>query len=187
MIEKYLKCILLLNRIPAKSVKHDLGKGLMAITNSGKIALGLSPATKAFIEHADTFGKYRYLEVSRFASGRHLPHLDRTAWELRRFCALSDAPRKITLTKGIIPPKVRIPGGYLEQIIDNKKSPAREPLLWHNAFFGLRQRRRVQVYPWLQFTNAPLYLNPQILDEIVKYVYLPPPLVAAYKLQEQPQ
>jgi hypothetical protein len=28
MVEKYLKCILLLNRIPGKNIRHDLRKGL---------------------------------------------------------------------------------------------------------------------------------------------------------------
>ncbi|MCZ6489671.1 MAG: hypothetical protein O7A06_03955, partial [Acidobacteria bacterium] len=39
MIEKYLKCILLLHRIPATKVKHDLGAAILEIRTSGKLTL----------------------------------------------------------------------------------------------------------------------------------------------------
>src|SRR5262245_42476187 len=48
-IEKYLKCILLLNRIPGKHVRHDLRAGLAAIEKSGKVILSLTNGTKEFI------------------------------------------------------------------------------------------------------------------------------------------
>jgi hypothetical protein len=38
-VEKYLKCILLLNRLEAKKVRHDLRKALRKIKDSGKISL----------------------------------------------------------------------------------------------------------------------------------------------------
>jgi hypothetical protein len=37
-IEKYLKCILLLHRIPARKVRHNLGAALSAVNNSGKLS-----------------------------------------------------------------------------------------------------------------------------------------------------
>jgi HEPN domain-containing protein len=61
MVEKYLKCILLLNRIPARHVKHDLHKGIDAIHQSGKISLDLTPKTQQFINYIDSYGVYRYL------------------------------------------------------------------------------------------------------------------------------
>jgi HEPN domain-containing protein len=50
-IEKYLKCILLLARIPAPDIKHDLGRALKEITASGAISLDLTFSTKEFIEY----------------------------------------------------------------------------------------------------------------------------------------
>ena len=86
MLEKYLKCILLLNRIPGKNVKHDLRKGVDLINASGKVQINLTPKTLRFIDHIATFGQYRYLEVSRFIDTSDIINLDRASWELRRYC-----------------------------------------------------------------------------------------------------
>ncbi len=185
-VEKYLKCILLLNRIPGAKVKHELSAALDLISRSTIVSFDLSPATLNFIERIDAFGKFRYLEVSRVAYGGDIVNLDRAAWELRRYCTLYEEPRLVKLCEGVAPPKYRIPGGYLEQVMDDAANPAREPLCWNNAFFGTRQRRRVRVKRWLRAENAPLYLNPQILDEILKYVYLPKDLKHAYRTHIRP-
>jgi HEPN domain len=185
-VEKYLKCILLLNRIRGKRVKHRLGTALDAIEGSGKLLFYLTPTTRGFIGYLDEFGPFRYLELSNIAFGRNLISLDRAVWELRRYCTLSDAPRRIKLRNGITPPKVCIPDGYLERVMDDIKNPAREPLLWSNAFFGKRQRRRVRINGWMKATNSPLYLNPQILEEVLKYVYLPKDIIDGYRAHNKP-
>ena len=60
-IEKYLKCILLLNRIEAPNVRHDLGAALSKIQASGKpLTLHMSPPT-SFTTHPRC---YRYQEIS---------------------------------------------------------------------------------------------------------------------------
>ena len=69
-IEKYLKCILLLNRIPAKNVRHDLTAALEAIEASAKIALDLTVPTRGFIDYLNAFGRFRYVSVRRRPSGR---------------------------------------------------------------------------------------------------------------------
>src|SRR5437773_8141888 len=91
-VEKYLKCILLLNRIKAKKVRHDLGKALGKIKGSGKVSLKLTQGTEKFIEMLDDYGEYRYLEVSNFAFGAQLVRLDRAVWELRRYCTFAEEP-----------------------------------------------------------------------------------------------
>jgi len=45
-VEKYLKCILLLNRIDAREAYHDLGKALDRIDASGKLSLDLTAERK---------------------------------------------------------------------------------------------------------------------------------------------
>jgi len=62
-IEKYLKCILLLNRIPAAEMKHMLRKSLAKIEASPKLSLGLVKSTEKFIDYLDTYGLNRYLEI----------------------------------------------------------------------------------------------------------------------------
>jgi HEPN domain-containing protein len=135
-IEKYLKCILLLNRIKADDVRHDLGKALAKINRSGKVSLKLVEGTQIFIARLDTYRQYRYLEVSNIAFGRDLVSLDRAVWELRPYCTLTEEARHEQLQAGAAAPLVRIPGGYLEKILDDRKNSAREPLLWQNRFLG---------------------------------------------------
>jgi HEPN domain-containing protein len=180
-IEKYLKYILLLNRIPAADVKHNLEAGLSKIAGLGNISLDLTSPTKEFIGYIDTYGRFRYLEASFYSFGGDIVKLDRTVWELRRFCTLDQGPRQIKLRDGFPAPKIRIERGHLEKIMDEPKSPAREPLLWQNAFFGKRTRRSVRVRGGFTATNSPLFLSPHILDEVVKYVFLPGEVKTAYR------
>jgi hypothetical protein len=185
-VEKYLKCILLLNRIPAKKVGHNLDAALNAINSSGKLVLDLTVVTREFIQHLDTFGKFRYLEISNAAFGENLVTLDRTVWELRRYCTLSGDFRKLALQNGVTPPKFRIPGGFLEKVLDDPANSARQPLLWRNAFVGAKSRRRVRIDKWMKMTNSPLYLNPQIVDEVLKYVHLPKYIAEGYRAHKKP-
>src|SRR5258708_531301 len=122
-VEKYLKCILLLNRIPGAHVRHRLSGALAAIEKSGTLLLDLTPITRGFIEYLDEFGPFRYLEISNVAFGQDLVRLDRAAWELRRYCTLSDATRRVKLRNGVTAPKIYIPGGYLEGVMDDIKNP----------------------------------------------------------------
>jgi len=179
-IEKYLKCILLPNRISAPKVFHDLDKAL-AIAESD-LRLDLTPRSQEFIRYINEYGGYRYLEISSFASGRSIIELDRTVWELRRFCTLDRGPREMTLRSGVVPPKVRLKGGYLEEIIDDKNHPARPPLVRGNGFFGPRSRKRVSVGSWTKLVNAPLSLHPEILDEVRKYIFLPKHVIDGYRV-----
>lgn len=185
-IEKYIKCILLLNRIAAAKILHDLDKGLSKIKTSGKLTLTLTKGTEDFIHYLDEFGKWRYLELSNRAFAFELVHLDRSVWELRRYCTLALQPRQAVLRDGYPAPKIHLSGGRLEEIINSPKDPARAALLWQNAFFGYRIRRRVKLPEWFKATNAPLFWNPDILDEVLKYVYLPGSVVDGYRTHKKP-
>jgi hypothetical protein len=180
-IEKYLKGILLLYRVPATHVFHDLEKALSKIQNSGKLTLNLTAGTMDFIEYIDSYGQFRYLENSPILFGSDLVRLDRAIWEIRRYCTLSEDGRKVRLVDGVPAPMVRIGGGHLEKIIDKSNHAAREPLLWQNAFFGRRKRRTIRLRGGFHATNSPLFVNPQILDEVLKYVFLPKDVKAAYR------
>jgi HEPN domain-containing protein len=180
-IEKYLKGILLFYRIPATDVFHDLEKAMLKIEKSCKFALDLTEKTKDFIEYIDSYGQFRYLENSPILFGSDLVRLDRAIWEIRRYCTLSEGGREVKLIDGEPAPIVRISGGYLEKIIDKVNHPAREPLLWQNSFFGQRKRRTVRLRGGFHATNSPLFVNPHILDEVLKYVFLPKDVKAAYR------
>ena len=180
-VEKYRRCILLLNRIEATKVYHDLGKALCKINGSCKVSLNLTQKTQKFIVMLDEYGQYRYLEVSNIAFGAHLVTLDRAVWELRRYCTFAPEPKQEKLRNGFAAPLVRVPDGYIEQIIDDVKDAARAPLLRQNAFFGKRTRKGVRLRNWFKAHNAPLYLNPEILDEVLKYVHIPKDVKDGYR------
>lgn len=60
-LEKYLKYILLVNRIPAANVGHDLDAGLLLV---GSCLGSQFPAAKRkLLKHIAAYGEYRYLDV----------------------------------------------------------------------------------------------------------------------------
>lgn len=194
-LEKYFKAILLYNRIKAPKIGHNLSKALNK-TKQLPFNLELSQPASEFVDHIDTYGRFRYLEASYFVHGPKLVELDRTVWEVRRYCkvlkyeiSLNDGSKKQMLplelqkiknSKNHPPQQFRILGGTLEKIIDNKDHPARVPLIWQNGFFGKSRRKTVKARVGFQAKNSPLILHPEILDTVKEYVYLPKEVVDAY-------
>jgi hypothetical protein len=178
-IEKYLKCILFIRRIPANGVKHDLGPALRLIEAAG-IDLQLTERSHNFVSRIDEMGRYRYMEASLWVDWHWIVSLDQVVWELRRFCALDPNSTSAQLVEGKWAPRVRIVGGHLEKIFGKRDDPAREPLLWHNGYFG-RCRRTVMVRGGFTSVNSPLFQKAELLDEILKYAYIPKDVVKAYR------
>ncbi|WP_177186345.1 HEPN domain-containing protein [Nitrosomonas sp. Nm166] len=89
--EKYYKAILLYNRIVAKDIKHDLA---IAQKYAKKLCfvIELSASSIKLLEHLNSYGQYRYLEVSYFVKGSVFAELDKAVWELRRYCRVLDIP-----------------------------------------------------------------------------------------------
>ena len=100
---------------------------------------------------------------------------------LRRFCSPGVSHADVALEEGRPAPKILLESERLERVMKSAKDPAREPLLWQNAFFGRRIRRRVKRPKW-GFTakNAPLFVIPDALSEFVKYAYVSPDAARAY-------
>lgn len=163
-----------------KECAPQLNRSLSTVKSSSQLELGLSKPTEEFIAYLDKYGKYRYLEISHYAFGSNLVRLDRAVWELRRFCTMAPQARQATLRPGHPPPKVPIPGGKLEHIIGSAHW-SRDALVWQNAFFGKRARRIVKHPSWFTANNSLLSINPHILDEVTKYVYLPTDLIKVYQ------
>jgi hypothetical protein len=178
-IEKYLKCILFIRRIPAKQVKHHLEPALKLIEKSG-IDLNLTARTQTFIARIDELGRYRYMEASLWVDWHWIVSLDQTVWEIRRFCTLDPGATSVQLVEGQWAPRVRLVGGQLERILKKRDDPAREPLLWQNGFFG-RGRRTITVRGGFTAVNSPLFQKAELLDEILKYAYVPRDVVKAYR------
>ena len=177
-IEKYLKCALFVRRIPAKKVRHDLEPAVKLLTDAG-VGFTLSQRSQTFVERIDQMGQFRYMEVSQWVDWNWIVALDQTVWELRRFTTLDPVATKATLVEGKWAPRVKIIGGHLERILAKRDNPAREPLLWHNAYFG-RGRRTIMVRSGMTSVNSPLLHTTDVLDEIVKYAMIPDRVVKAY-------
>jgi len=196
-IEKYLKCTLLLNRIPAHGVRHSLSSGLSLLEKSAPFKVRLSQPSRDLIDHLDAYGQYRYLEISYFVKGMELPRLDKAVWELRRYCqklnleiTFKDGTRKSMLDVNLRHieasesrpyHKFRLIGGVLETILSKKTDPRREALMWQNFCFGSRERKKIRFTKLLHASNSPLSLHPEILDEVLKYVHMPAPVVKAFR------
>lgn len=194
-IEKYLKGILLFNRIPAK-VGHDIEKA-MELTKRLPFPIQKRPQSEKFIKHIATYGEYRYLDVSTYLHGYALLDLDMTVWDLRRYCQVLRMPggnptptearmfemtlEHIESSSNLPPQDFRIANGWLETVIAKKSHPARALLLWQNGLFGARRRNAVRVTDQMQMTNAPLWLHPEMVEELLKYVFIPKDLAAGYR------
>jgi HEPN domain-containing protein len=195
-IEKYLKCILILNRIEAPK-SHNLEGILKVFNDNKKFDIILTKDTQDFLVYLDTYGRHRYYETPYFTESYVLISLDKAVWEIRQYARVMDYQhsdlrgRKIEMLEHQIayndyakkqpPHKFSIIGGRIEAIIAKRDHPSREPLLWQNAFFGLKSRKSITLPGRFETGNSPLYLNPIILDEILKYVFLPKDVIAHYR------
>jgi hypothetical protein len=131
--------------------------------------------------------------------GLELARLDRAVWEIRRYCAvlnytltLQDGTEKAMLQVELRrvenseqhpPHYFKLIGGELEKILADKNHPAREALIWQNLYFGSHARKRVKLPRSFHATNSPLSLHPEILEEVLRYVYLPKDVKAAYRAE----
>jgi HEPN domain-containing protein len=195
-IEKYLKAILLYNRIKATDINHDLER---ALNHTKKLPFEIvrSNSTDEFIKHLTIYGRFRYLESSYFIHGPKLVELDKAVWEIRRYCRVLNYDLKlhdgeiknmldleiegIKNTENNPFQKFKIHGGLLEKIIENPKNVSRGALIWQNAFFGTITRNVVSVPTPFNAVNSPLTLHPELIDEVIKYVFLPKDVVTAYR------
>lgn len=195
-LEKYMKCVLVLNRIDARKVKHEVESGLTKLQSHGKFKIELSAPAKTFVKKLEEGARFRYYEASYNAGERDLLNLDRTVWELRRYCQPLDYDREINSQQenqlGANLERIRaaqqagekgtcITGGWLENVLDKPTHRAREALIWKNLFFGPSRRRKINIQSNLEAGNSPLFLHPEMVDEVAKYIYLPEEVKAAYR------
>jgi hypothetical protein len=195
-LEKYCKCIMLLNRIEAKKVGHEITPALKKISSHGKFQIELSDLTKAFIKHLEIGARFRYLEVSWASHSLELVKLDRAVWEIRRYCQPLDWEiefkgkmvdmlalnlKKVSGIKDVTHGNTRLTGGLLEKIINNKNDPSRPGLIYKNLFYSSSKRKKVKMRSVTSSENSPLSLAPEILEEVIKYIYLPKNLIRKYR------
>jgi hypothetical protein len=189
-LEKYVKGILLLNRVDARNLGHSVLPGIERMKQRGKFELDLSAGTTKFIKNLEDDGADdRYYLVSYGIKPFDITRFDRAVWELRRYCQpldyntvdvngktvnlLLDELDRVHRAKEKHEKGTCITGGILETIIEKKDHPAREALVWNNLFFGPSRRKTVKMQPDWEAGNSPFFLHPEIIDEVIKYVNIP--------------
>ena len=196
-MEKYVKCILVLNRIKAPK-SHDLSELIEAFEKTKKFEVRLTPETRRFLTYLDTYGRFRYYETPYYTLGDELFRLDKAIWEIRRYARVINYKIKtpdgneIDLLAHELknnqhaearpPQEFAILGGYLETVLAKREHPSRPYLVWHNMYFGSGRRTTVRHRRMSASGNSPLSLHPEILDEVLKYVFLPKDVIAAYRI-----
>lgn len=193
-MEKYLKCILLQNRIPALDVSHQLMVALERLETYKRYPVRVTEATREFIQYVDNQGQTRYLLGSYYLTGPGVFRLDHAVWEIRRFAEAHDfyvkgpnglisllAPGKQKIERSDQQPRCKFAGvgGLLEKILDDRKHPSRSALIWQNACYG-RNRKTVRLRSAFHSVNAPLWLHPEILDDVRRFVHIPKAAAKAY-------
>jgi len=187
-IEKYLKCILILNNISTHKLGHDIRAALDLINTKAPFKITLNPLEQKIFDHIASYGPDRYLVYSYFIYDRELLKLDMLVWHLRQYCrplnvdiTLEDAQKKNMLQlhlDGIDrnwnrPAKHgHIHGGKLERMLATKNHPSRAALVWKNMRYSSRHRPKVLFRNYTTAVNAPLWLRPDILPRIQSLVQL---------------
>lgn len=200
-IEKYLKCILMLNRQKTNDLSHDIDAALRRINENLPFSIVLGKDEQEVFDHiAQCYGD-RYLTISLSLDDIELIMLDRLVWHLRQYCRpldvrhYADSPSKQVLLErvneievGLGGPRKRgyIQGAFLEKVLEDKKHPAHDALVWKNLNYCLSNRKSILFPDNWQAINAPIWLNPELADEAAKWMKIPKPVLeAARKLAKQ--
>ncbi len=184
-LEKYFKCILLLNRIPSKNINHDIKAALNLINERTEFEIKLDLEQKEVFERISSYGTNRYLEGCYFVRRYDLHLLDRLIWYVRQFCfplgyilGIENRSEELfkkelaQIERTRIKPDPQSVKGELGKILNKKLHPARSALVWNNLFFTTNSKRRITVNTGLAGVNAPLSLRPKLIYELQKFIQL---------------
>jgi hypothetical protein len=187
-LEKYLKCILLLNRVDTKPISHDISKALKTINDQLPFRIFLPETEQRVFDHIAESGENRYLIESFHFFDHELHDLDALVWRLRQYCEpldvihYNDVPSEDVLAKSIQRIEARLSGAAvdghlsgarLEKILASD-DPAREGLVWRNEKFGDGQLvPECGSVPPFKASNSPLWLRPELAPVVSQWIRLP--------------
>lgn len=186
-IEKYLKCILMLNRIDTRPIGHKIDVALKLINESLPFNISLDKDEQKLFDQLVLWDFDRYLVNSLYVRNESLMHLDRLVWKLRQYCRPLDMihraepPDKSYIASNIeaieavkpeTPKKGHVPGGLLERVLASKIHRGRDALVWNNLWYSSSNRNQVQYRTGYQAINSPFFNKPELADEASKYMKL---------------
>jgi len=197
-LEKYLKAILIYNRVSAKGIGHDLVKAVNKVKGISDLGFSLPSAdSEKFIEYISTYGADRYLSHPTHLRDNALLTLDKTVWCVRRYCffmrqVIKKDGNDVHLfehnkNKATNPyyetnrHKYKIFNGYLEKVID-KRLPSYNDLVWKNFFYGRVKKHKIKNFTFRMSSQNPTHsLHPEMFDTLSQLVDFPKAVKNEYK------
>lgn len=189
-LEKYLKAILIYNRVSAKGIGHDLVEAVKRVQNISDLGFALpSSDTETFIEYISTYGADRYLSHPTHLKDNALLTLDKTVWCVRRYCFfMRQVIKKDGVEKSLFEAnkqqathpyyeinrhKYKIFNGHLEKVIE-KRLPSYDALVWKNFFYGRVKKHKINNFRFRMSSQNPTHsLHPEIFDTLNQLVDFP--------------
>ena len=185
-LEKYLKCILMLNRKSTRDLSHDILSALNRVNDELPFQITLRQPEREVFDHINEWGADRYLIFPFHVFDKEVLKLDLLVWRLRQYCVpldvvhYADPPSQEILLKNVArieagllgPAKSGHIGGFLEKVIAKKDHSARAALVWKNARYCGKSIKYIRFQNNWQAVNSPLYLKPELVDEVAKYMKL---------------
>lgn len=197
-IEKYLKCILMLNRVSTLKIGHDISEALKLIETELPFSISLTTSQMEVFNQIADWAADRYLIGSIELRGDELWLFDSIVWRLRQYAQpldvihYSDEPSKNVLIENISKIEAGfygnrkagfLSGGYLERILADKQNRARAPLVWKNFCFSLKERRILSMSKRFQGINSPFWTNPELAAEASKFMKVPKNILVECQLE----
>jgi len=197
-LEKYLKAILLYNRVSAKNIRHNIVEALNRVKGIDDLEFSLpSSNTESFVEYISAYGADRYLSHPTHLKENALLTLDKTVWCVRRYCydmrqIIKKKGEEISLfennKKKATSPyfeknrhKYKLFNGYLEKIVD-KRLPSYDDLVWKNFFYGRVKKHKIKNFHFRMSGQNPTHsLNPEIFDTLNRLVDFPKEIRRRYQ------
>ena len=195
-VEKYLKCILVLNRVSSKRLKHDIQAALDRINTECPFNIELNKIERSIFDHLAMYGENRYLETSYHVHDKELLKLDQLVWHLRQYCRPMNVSVKteqgernmlqshLDMIQRNWSSKAsagHLPTGKLESILRKKDHPSRGALVWKNMRYASVDRQKIAWRSWMNVENAPLWVNPELIDDVLPYIQIDKGIAEAYR------
>ena len=190
-LEKYSKCILVANGFSTKDFGHVINPAINWFEEKTGLNLNLSADVRKFNEGLE-LARYRYMSVSNVSKGSDIVLLDKSVHEIRRYCQqfsfdkeerksqILDLGNKNSENEIKSIQRIRLNGGVLERILNNKEHPARKALIYQNAFFSTRKRSTISIRQNITAYNSVFFENPELFKLAKDYIRIEGEVCKAY-------
>lgn len=182
-IEKYAKCICLLNGVSSKGVGHKALRAIQKVQSERPhLAISIQDEVLEFIRGLEQNGaEERYMGLSYIAIPGDLVSLDMAVFSIRKHCFPHMTAEEIAIWKELcegdrVPQYYTRPySGWLEEVAHTPNHNAHEAIAWNNAQLG----KSIPGPPggsfgnWM-FARSPLSQGtPELLEELDALITIP--------------